>query len=131
MLQRRQILRPEDPDSLGRRRSSRVRIELPAYAQTVSGRKDVRLLNLSTTGAMLEGPSLPAAGLDVVIKCGGTDAFGVVIWLRDGRCGIDFDGPLDPADVESQRLTGISSASSGISPEEEQAARDWVQGRTR
>ena len=131
MLQRRQKLRAEDPHSLGRRRSTRVRIELPAYAQTTCGRKDVRLLNLSTTGAMLEGPSLPAAGLDVVIKCGETDAFGVVVWSRDGRCGIDFDECLDPADVERQHRAGMSSASSGISPEEEQAARDWVQGRTR
>jgi hypothetical protein len=131
MLQRRQGIRPEDPDSLGRRRACRVRIVLPASAQTVSGRKEVRLLNLSTTGAMLEGPSLPASGQDVVIKCGATDAFGTVVWSIQGRCGILFDRPIDPADVERHRQDGANSASSGISPEENQAALDWVRGRTR
>jgi hypothetical protein len=89
------------------------------------------LLNLSTTGAMLEGPALPAAGQDVVIKCGATDAFGAVIWSIHGRCGIRFDQPIDPVEVERHRLAGEYSASSGISPEENQAAWEWARGRTR
>jgi hypothetical protein len=91
----------------------------------------VGLLNLSTTGAMLEGPSLPAKGQDVVIKCGATDAFGVVVWSADGQCGIHFDEPIDPAEVERHRLESVHTARSGMSPEQEQAARDWAQGRNR
>ena len=131
MLQGRRYPSAQDPGSPGRRRAPRERIELPAYAQTTTEKRDVRLLNLSVTGAMLEGSSLPPAGQDVVMTCGGTDAFGVVIWSNNGRCGINFDRPIDPAAVERHRRAGEFSASSGISPEEAQAARDWVQGRTR
>lgn len=130
MLQRRQVARPEDAHFLGRRAAPRVRIALPAYAQTVSGRKDVRLLDLSRTGAMLEGPSLPVTGQDVVIKCGGTDAFGVVVWARPERCGIRFDEPIPQEDVERQRLSGEFSARSGITPDQMQAAKAWATGQT-
>ena len=87
----------------GRRASPRARICLPARLEAVSGVYAAQLVNLSCAGAAaaLDAPLKP--GMDVVVKCGPIDAFGVVIWARDGRCGIEFDEPIETEVVVAAR----------------------------
>src|ERR687893_694354 len=64
-----------------------------------TGRKDVRLANLSRTGALIEGPQLPSVGQNVVLKSGSVDVFATVVWRSEGRCGITFDKPVREEEV--------------------------------
>ena len=129
MPDRRQTPRDTDVGLLGRRAASRARIALPASLETVGGRVAVSLLNLSRTGAMVAALTLPAVGQDVIVKCGTVDVLGIVIWVGSGRCGVQFDEPLDATDVICLRQEGDSFARTGITCEERQAAKDWVEGR--
>jgi hypothetical protein len=128
---RRATLGTVDPNALGRRRAFRAEIDLPATADTVAGPRRVYLHDLSCTGAMLEGPGLPPVGSDLVIKCAGTAVFGIVVWGRNGRCGVRFDRPIDAADIARMRVDAAEHADTGITPEQQQAAEDWARGRTR
>lgn len=124
MLNRRRRPRPEDPNLDGRRGAPRVRVALPAAAETVSGRKRVRLLNLSRTGAMLEGPNLPEVGQHVYLKSGAVDVFATVIWSSDGRCGITFDHPVREEQVQRLKLAGEWNARTGVNPNVQEPGED-------
>lgn len=57
---------------------------------------DVRLLNLSRSGAMVILSSLPHIGDPVQLGLTGRSPVpGKVCWVRDGRIGVNFDRPLE------------------------------------
>lgn len=59
-------------------------------------RHDVRLLNLSRSGAMVIFSSMTHIGDPVELGLPGrSPAAGKVCWVRDGRIGVTFDGPLE------------------------------------
>ena len=130
MLDRRRQARPAERDQ-SRRAAPRVRVALPAAADTAGGRKDVKLANLSRTGAMLEGPELPSVGFNVVLKSGNVDVFATVVWKMGDRCGITFDRPVREEEVQRLRLAGEWSARTGVLPDVQQAAEEWSTGRGR
>ena len=117
--------------SVGRRAAARARIALPASVETLNGIRTARLHNLSRTGAMVDGVGLPGVGSDIILRCGTIDALGVIVWAGNGRCGIEFDEPLDETEVARQRRIGEEAARSGVTPELRKAAEDWVNGRIR
>ena len=129
MQDRRTQIRPGQQQASSRRGAPRVRVALPAAADTVGGRKDVKLANLSRTGALLEGPELPSVGYNVVLKSGHVDVFATVVWKRGERCGITFDRPVREEEVQRLRLAGEWSARTGVLPDVQQAAEDWATGR--
>ena len=94
----------EKAPSTGRRSSPRARISLPAQLETVSARHAVQLTSLSCTGAGAAVNDPLKVGMDVVVKCGPIDAFGVIVWARDGNCGIEFDEPLTSEVVLAARM---------------------------
>src|SRR3712207_7738004 len=49
--------------------------------------------------SMVEGVGLPGVGGDIILRCGDIDAFGVVVWSGNGRCGLEFDEPVDEAEI--------------------------------
>jgi hypothetical protein len=51
----------------------------------------VRLRNLSVSGAMLEGPTLPDPGVRLVLQRSDIRMGATVIWRTQGRCGVSFD----------------------------------------
>jgi hypothetical protein len=57
----------------------------------------VRVRNLSTRGALLEGGSLPQGGAAVRLVRGDLSADAEVAWQRDGLIGIFFAGEIDVA----------------------------------
>ena len=55
----------------------------------------VRLRNLSTRGALLDGPSLPPAGSQVRVLRGELSAEGEIAWRADDQAGLRFSGEID------------------------------------
>ena len=76
------------------RRSPRYRVLLIARLVTTCSERIVKLRDLSTTGAMIEGPRIPPPGTDILLQRGALEAFGTIVWARDMQAGIEFDEPL-------------------------------------
>jgi hypothetical protein len=55
----------------------------------------IRLRDLSTSGARIEGARLPGAGASVQIARGALNCSGTIVWSDKKRCGMRFDAPLD------------------------------------
>ena len=87
----------EPPGNPTRRGASRLRVRLPAFADLHSGTVRVVLCDLSLGGAKVFTPALLPIGRDVLLRWGAFDAFGTVIWERDGLHGIRFEEPLPAA----------------------------------
>lgn len=94
---------PADGIPRGRRSRPRARVDLPAILETLDGLRRVKLSNLSSAGAMIEASRAPDIGRDLVLKCPGIDALGVVVWEHGDRCGIEFYDPIDDDEVVRQR----------------------------
>ena len=54
----------------------------------------VRIRNISTMGALLDGQSLPSEGAPVELRRGQLNAVGRIAWLQDKHCGIRFDNRI-------------------------------------
>lgn len=54
----------------------------------------VRIRNLSDSGALLEGNSVPSPGTELVLKRGLVEASATVVWSDGHRCGVRFDSPI-------------------------------------
>lgn len=65
-------------------------------ARSASG--PVRVRNLSSTGALIEGAVIPAPGERVFLRRAGATVVGEVIWSRDGRAGLRSDSRVTVAD---------------------------------
>ena len=56
----------------------------------------VRLLNVSSAGAMVKFPGMPHIGERITLQLLGQDPVdGQVMWVRDGRIGVNFAAPLE------------------------------------
>jgi len=128
---RRKAPRPDDPEQRGRRANPRAHIVLPATVDALNGRQRISLLDISQTGARLEGVDLPAVGKDVILRCGVIDTFGTVIWSVAGRCGLLFDETISTKELIALRHVAVAAEQSGITPEELQATADWMNGLAR
>lgn len=129
--ERRKAPRTEDPQLRGRRSEPRAYIVLPASAQALDGDRHVKLLDVSQSGARLEGYRLPAAGKDVIVKCGGMEMFGTIVWTVSDRCGVHFDEPIGGRDLVALRAFAAEGDKSEMTAEERQAAADWLNGLAR
>ncbi len=79
----------------------------------------------------MEGASLPLVGTDVILRCGAIDVFGTVVWATDERCGVHFDEPVSPRELVALRQLAVASERYHMTPEELQAAADWLNGVAR
>lgn len=120
--------REEDGKTSTGPRPPRLELRLSAKLESISVRRGVALLNLSTDGAMIESEVLPPAGADIILKCGVIDVIGVVKWVRRHRCGIRFDEPIDYALVTRYRDASRSLAAMEHTPAALRAAREWASG---
>lgn len=128
---RRKTARKGDPLRRGRRLEPRACVLLAGSAEALSGHKRVTLLDVSVTGARIEGADLPAVGREIILKCGPVDTFGVIAWSASNRCGVQFDAPLEPSRLVSLRHMAAQAVDSAMSVEERQAAEDWCNGLAR
>ena len=54
----------------------------------------VRVRNLSATGALIEGTSLPHVGTEIILRRGDLKASGIAVWVASGRAGLSFKSPV-------------------------------------
>jgi hypothetical protein len=89
-----------------RRRGERFALTLLGRLQTLHGTRTVRLHDLSSWGAMVEGaPPATGIGSEAILKCHSLDVFATVLWVRGERCGIRFDAPVRDSGLEALRAT--------------------------
>ena len=81
------------------RRSTRSKLLMSASLEHRGGSIKVKLRNLSTEGAMVEGDRCPRAGSRVVFRKNELALPGKIAWSKGGRAGIAFDAGLDPEAV--------------------------------
>ena len=128
---RRKAARADDPELRGRRSERRAYLLLPASAEALSGHRSVKLLDVSRSGARLEGRDLPVVGKDVILRCGGVDTFGTIAWAADEQCGMQFDEPIGVQELVELRALSAASARSPLSSDEQQGVHDWMNGLAR
>lgn len=58
----------------------------------------VRVRNLSPAGALVDGPSFPPIGAEILLLRGALEAEGTVAWQAGSLAGIRFTGPIDVAE---------------------------------
>ena len=110
------ILKLIGEDGSGRRRSIRNRVLMVAKLATPSREIDVRLRDVSATGARVEGTDLPQPGETVVLKRGAFESFAQIVWVSGAVAGIAFEEAFDEAELISQ-LKGVPAVAAP-NPEE-------------
>jgi hypothetical protein len=123
--------RPEDPELRGRRSDPRAFLVLPASTEALSGHQRVTLVDVSRMGAQLKGHSLPAGGKCMILRCGSVDTFGTIVWSKPGRCGMQFDEPVEANELRELRALSEAENESELTAEEREAAADWLSGLAR
>lgn len=81
--------------TLADRRRERTHLFLVATLSCDGACNPVRVRNLSATGALVEGASLPPEGSDIALRRGALEAAGNIIWLEPGKAGLRFTGLVD------------------------------------
>lgn len=81
-----------------RRAGNRSNVMLGATLVVGAAHADVRIRNLSPTGALLELPLPPASGTRLRLRRFAHEASGRVIWSAQHRCGVAFDQQVSVAD---------------------------------
>ena len=128
---RRTAARDRDPLRRGRRAQPRAAIRLSGSVDSLNGRRRTRLLEVSVTGARLQGLDLPAVGREVILVCGDVDTFGKIVWAASDRRGVHFDEPISTQQLLALREASESVERSGVTPEEMEAIADWTNGLAR
>ena len=88
----------------GRRRAVRERVDLNVSLYSVDQSRVALLIDVSKVGCRLGGSGLPPVGRDVLVKLGGIELYGQIVWKGDCERGVVFDVPMNDADVEDLRV---------------------------
>lgn len=65
-----------------------------ATISAASGSGPVKVRNLSSSGALIEGAVLPSPGVPVRLSRGSLTVTGEIVWHRDGRAGLHFEASI-------------------------------------
>jgi hypothetical protein len=113
----------------GRRSAARREGPLIAVLTTLKASHSAVLADISATGARLRAAQLPDMGEVLTLRIDAVEAFGAVIWVEAGECGIAFDRPLAPD--EEQLLRQKVAETHGLPPDIKAAYDTWVLGCAR
>lgn len=72
----------------------RSRVMLAAHIISQGFSIDVRIRNLSRSGALIEGEIVPSASTTVELLRNNLSVRAEVVWSKPGRCGVKFDVPI-------------------------------------
>ncbi len=109
----------------GRRRHSRLRLQLPARLITLDGKLHATLVDLSMTGAKLAlDIAAPARG-DAFLEWGSFEVFCAIAWAEGRLCGVLFDEPLAAKVLIATRDLGDTTPPVDAN---RAAARAWAAG---
>jgi hypothetical protein len=81
------------------RKSRRSQVLLAATLEHSGAKQTVKLRNLSSEGALVEGDQLPIEGTTVVFCRNDLCTRGRVVWVNGGFAGVAFDSKLEPSEV--------------------------------
>jgi hypothetical protein len=73
------------------RSSARSNVFLSAILDTGSQTAPIRIRNISSRGALIDGSNLPAVGAKLLLVRGSLSARGQVAWRNNDQAGISFD----------------------------------------
>ncbi|WP_338243664.1 hypothetical protein [Aurantiacibacter hainanensis] len=113
----------------GRRRSGRLRGELAASFDTLSGKLRLGIVDLSQAGARLRPHSEVKVGTQGVLRWLDFEAFGEVAWKRKGFIGLKFDKPIRPTQLHETRKAIELGEAPREDDWEERLVRQWYQGK--
>jgi hypothetical protein len=113
----------------GRRLAKRESAPLSARLETISRHFRTVLVDISATGARVQGAELPAVQEQLYFSAGGLRTVATVKWRSDLDCGVQFCEPLLQKQVIAIRHEVASNA--GLPPEMRAALEDWVVGLAR
>ena len=118
------------------RRSRRSNVLLAASIEAFGKAIPVKLRNLSTEGALIEGKNLPLEGAAVVFKRNDLAVDSRVVWVHGDQAGVAFNNSIACEDVlrniPSPRLRApVKFARPGLAPrqltaEERRLAQSWA-----
>jgi hypothetical protein len=83
-----------DPGMMIQRAEVRSNVFLAALIDMPDGPIPVRIRNLSSRGALVDGPVLPTEG-GAHLRRGDLHVRGKVVWFYDGYCGLRFESTID------------------------------------
>lgn len=110
-----------------RRRSQRTPVLVPALIMVGEDRHAARVMDLSTTGALLGSAVQLDAGESVTFTCGTIETAAVVVW-RDGRVlGVTFPVELGRDEVRRQ-VDRTAAVQSYVSQHKQRSCSDDRQG---
>ena len=109
-----------------RRAFARLRLGIAARLETLEGRQQVRLIDLSQGGAhlILSQPELMRQGVLTWLQF---ESFGTPAWREDDHIGFQFDRPLALTvlvQTRQQAPSVVREEAMGL----QTAAREWVAG---
>ena len=120
----------EDGSGYSRKRgASRLRLRLPAYADLHSGTLRVVLCDISLGGAKIFTHAALPPGRDILLRWGPHEAFGKIVWERDGLCGVQFDKPPPVAVLIATRDMQDSGGLTRDQVHEWVADKGWAFGK--
>jgi len=78
----------------------------------------VRVRNMSATGALIEGASMPEIGATAILRRGALEAPATTAWSEVGKAGLAFDGPVEVSDwlpaKDGKRQTQVDQIAFGM-----------------
>lgn len=84
----------EDGKPEQRRAATRASLFLTAVIEAATGKANVRIRNLSETGALLEGPAFPSVGTKVRLRRQEMEIDADIVWVQSNQCGVRFHGQI-------------------------------------
>ena len=84
----------------GHRSFNRLRLGLPASLILTHERRPCVLENISATGACIRGEQPIPKGTTVILCFHLLRIYSAVKWTRESFCGLHFDKPLEPEDMQ-------------------------------
>jgi hypothetical protein len=118
-------------DGGGRRGSKRIRAPLPALLITMSDRHPAILYNISQTGARLRAKNAPPEKTELFLQVASIDVYAQVVWRRGEECGLRFEDPIRPWDIEQLRAHATKGTEATLTAAEKGGADDWATGVAR
>lgn len=115
----------------GRRAASRKPAFTATGVMTLDRSQVGYLLDVSATGAKLDGGCSLSIGQNIWLKSGNIDVLAHVVWSDLDTCGVHFDRTL--RDDEINQLTQVPQGAmfARLSLEEKLGAADWMNNRIR
>lgn len=89
------------------------------------------LLDVSATGAKLDGGGGLSIGQDIWLKTGNIDVLAQVVWSGRSICGVQFDTPLTDDEIKQLSQVPQGALFASLSTEEKLGAADWANGLVR